>query len=252
VHDPGADRRAHSLGQPRSRPARPDRPGHPRRPGREHHTGAPAQKPCLAHRPPSQRAGPLAIQYGHLRTALGRRAAEGCASRSRDGIHDLIDLETARATADTLAVLHDDLENGGGISGPAARRVIRAAATAPLFAGAPITLDSARKLLKNQDAMVYDNPHALLLCHYKRDRALCHRDGARDTPSLDHCVPGCGNIARTGQQAGQLRERAAALEAQAPHVPQPVGERLKATAARFRGQADKHDRTRITTGKDAG
>lgn len=56
--------------------------------------------------------------------------------------------------------------------------------------------------------MIYDNPHALVLCHYKRDGALCHRDGARDTPSLDRCVPGCGNIAQTDQQSAQLRERA--------------------------------------------
>ena len=191
----------------------------------------------------------LAIQYGHMRTALGQWATEGYASRSRDGIHDLIDLETARATADTLAALHEDLQDGGGISGPAARRAIRAAATAPRFAGTPITLASARKLLKNEDAMIYDNPHALVLCHYKRDRALCHRDGARDTPSLDHCVPGCGNIARTDQQAAQLRERALALESQAGHVPQPVGDRLRASAARLRALADKHDRTRITAGE---
>jgi hypothetical protein len=192
----------------------------------------------------------LAIQYGHMRTAFGQRATEGYASRSRDGIHALIDLETARATADTLAVLHDDLGNGGGISGPAARRVIRAAAAVHRFAGAPITLDSARKLLKNQDAMVYDNPHALVLCHYKRDRALCHRDDVKDTPSLDHCVPGCGNIARTDQQAAQLRERALALETQAAHLPQPAADRLRSTAARLRDQAAKHDRTRISTGKD--
>jgi hypothetical protein len=194
----------------------------------------------------------LAIQYGHMRTALRHWATEGYASRSRDGIHNLIDLETARATADTLAALHEDLGNGGGVSGPAARRVIRAAATAPRFAGTPITLASARKLLRNEDAMIYDNPHALLLCHYKRDRALCHRDGARDTPSLDHCVPGCGNIARTDQQATQLRERALALEDQAAHVPQPAGDRLRASAARLRDQAGKHDRTRITTAKDTG
>ena len=150
----------------------------------------------------------LAIQYGHMRTALGQWATEGYASRSRNGIHDLIDLETARATADTLATLHEDLQNGGGISGPAALRAIRAAATAPRFVGTPITLASARKLLKNEDAMIYDNPHALVLCHYKRDKALCHRDGVRDPPSLDRCVPGCGNIARTDQQAAQLRERA--------------------------------------------
>jgi hypothetical protein len=188
----------------------------------------------------------LAIQYGHMRTALGQWATEGYASRSRDGIHDLIDLETARATADTIAALHEDLQNGGGISGPAALRAIRAAATASRFAGITITLASARKLLKNEDAMIYDNPHALVLCHYKRDKALCHRDGVRDTPSLDRCVPGCGNIARTGQQAAQLRERAFALESQAEHVPQPVGDRLRATAARLRALASKHDQTRIT------
>jgi hypothetical protein len=193
----------------------------------------------------------LAIQYGHMRTAFDR-ASEGYASRGRDGIHDLIDLETARATADTLAALHDDLGDGGGISGPAARRVIWDAATAPRFAGTPITLASAGKLLKNEDAMVYDNPHALVLCHYKRDRALCHRDGAKDnTPSLDRCAPGCGNIARTDEQAAKLRERALALEIQAAHVPQPAGDRLRATAARLRDQAGRHDRTRITTGKDA-
>jgi hypothetical protein len=194
----------------------------------------------------------LAIQYGHMRTALGRWATEGYASRSRDGIHDLIDLETARATADTLAALHEDLQDGGGISGPAARRAIRAAASVPRLAGILITLASARKLLKNEDAMIYDNPHALVLCHYKRDRALCHRDGARDTPSLDRCVPGCGNIARTDQQAAQLRERAAALEIQAGHVPQPVGDRLRATAAKLREQADKHERARITAGRAEG
>lgn len=188
----------------------------------------------------------LAIQYGHIRTNF-QWASEGYGSRSRDGIHDLIDLETARAVADTVAALHDDLENGGGVSGPAARRAIRAAATAPRFVGTPITLASARKLLKNEDAMIYDDPHALVLCHHKRDKALCHRDEVRDTPSLDRCVPGCGNIARTDQQAAQLRDRAAVLDRQAAHVPEPVGDRMRASAARLREQADKHDRTRITT-----
>jgi integrase len=194
----------------------------------------------------------LAIQYGHLRTGLFDWTTEGYASRGRDGIHDLIDLETARAVADTVAGLHDSLEAGSGISGPAARRAIRAAAAAPRFAGTPITLASARKLLKNEDAMIYDNPRALVLCHYKRDKALCHRDGVRDTPSLDRCVPGCGNIARIDAQAAQLRERAAALEIQAGHVPQPVGDRLRATAAKLREQAGKHDRDRITPGRAGG
>jgi hypothetical protein len=56
---------------------------------------------------------------------------------------------------------------------------------------------------------------------------------AKDTPSLEHCVPGCGNIARTEQHAAQLRERARILENQAVRVPQPVGDRLRASAARL-------------------
>jgi hypothetical protein len=55
------------------------------------------------------------------------------------------------------------------------------------------------------------------------------------------------------QQAAQLRDRAADLETRAAHVPQPIGDRLRASAARLRGYAGKHDRTRITmTGSDAG
>jgi hypothetical protein len=57
---------------------------------------------------------------------------------------------------------------------------------------------------------------------------------------------GSAETTRTDAQAAQLRSRAAALETQAAHVPQPVGDRLKASAARLRGYADKHDRTRIT------
>jgi integrase len=47
----------------------------------------------------------LAIQYGHMRTAFDW-TTEGYASRSRDGIHDLIDLETARAVADQRGADH--------------------------------------------------------------------------------------------------------------------------------------------------
>jgi hypothetical protein len=54
-------------------------------------------------------------------------------------------------------------------------------------------------------------------------------------------------MARTDEQAAKLRARALAFENRVAYVPQPVGERLRATAARLRDQADKHDRTRITT-----
>lgn len=185
----------------------------------------------------------LAIQYGHLRSTF---VSEGYASRSRDGIHDLIDIETVRAVADTVADLRDGLQAGEGISGPAARRIINAAARATGFEGATITARTAQRLIANEDVMIYDNPQAFVLCHYKRAQALCHRDGVKDTPSLDHCVPGCGNIVRTDRHATGLRERADVLDKRAAHAPQPVGDRLRARVDRLRALADDHDHTRIT------
>lgn len=184
----------------------------------------------------------LAIQYGHMRTIV----TEGYAARGRGGIHELVDIETARAVADTAAKLRDDLDAGSGVSGPAARRAIQSAVTAARFEGVTITARSARLLLANEQAVLYDNPQALLLCHYKRERALCHRDGAKDTPSLDRCIPTCGNAIRTDQHATALRRRADTLDDQAAHTPGPLGDRLRATAAKLRNHADAHDKTRIT------
>jgi integrase len=185
----------------------------------------------------------LAIQYGHLRSTL---VSDGYASRSRGGIHELIDVETVLAVADTVAGLRDGLHAGEGISGPAARRVINAAARATVFAGTTINATSAQKLIANEDVMLYDNPAAFVLCHYKRAQALCHRDGMKDHPSLDHCVPGCGNIVRTDRHAAGLRARADVLDKRAAHAPQPVGDRLRGRAAKLRDLANGHDRTRIT------
>ncbi|MFG2488014.1 integrase [Streptomyces virginiae] len=186
----------------------------------------------------------LAIQYGHLRTAV----SAGYASRSRDGIHELLDLETARATADTLTTLHQDLAAGTGISGPAARRAIQAAAHAPYFAGSLRTARQARDILDNPALAVYDNPNALLMCVYNPQRALCHRTDTTDSPRLDRCQPSCANIARTDRHAQELRQRAAALERQAlsEAVPGPLAERLHHNCARLRAQANAHIRDRVT------
>ncbi len=190
----------------------------------------------------------LAIQYGHMRSAF---ATGGYASRSRGGIHDLIDIETVRAVADTVAELHDDLQAGGGVSGPAARNAITAAAKASRFAGTVISVTTARCLLANQDAMIYDSPQAILLCRYKRERALCHRDEIKDTPGLDHCVPGCGNMIRTDQHAAELRRRANLLDQRAAHTPGPLDDRQRANADKLRGHAQTHQKTRITLGDNS-
>jgi hypothetical protein len=68
-----------------------------------------------------------------------------------------------------------------------------------------------------------------VLCHYKRAQALCHRDRVRDTPTLDRCVPGCGNVIRTDEHAIQLRERADFLDKRAAFTARPIGNRLRAT-----------------------
>ncbi|ATW50848.1 integrase [Streptomyces peucetius] len=194
----------------------------------------------------------LAIQYGHMRTALTTDVSGGYGTRSRDGIHNVIALETALATAEAAAGLHEHFEGGGGVSGPAARRALIEAATGPRFEGREVKKDftrkykEARKYLARDGAVLYDNPHALLLCLYKQDRALCARDGIKDAPTLDACVPGCGNTVRTDEHAVQLRSKADFLDKQAAHTPQPVGNRLRANADKLRSFADEHDRTRIT------
>ncbi|MER7848368.1 integrase [Kitasatospora sp. NPDC096077] len=189
----------------------------------------------------------LAIQYGHLRTALDTETSGRYGNRARGGIHGLIDVETALSVAETAADLHEHFSAGGGVSGPAARRALLQAATAPRFEGRRITARFARTFLARDGAVLYDNPHALLLCLYRHDNALCARDGVRNVPALDRCVPGCGNTVRTDHHAERLRDRADRLDRQAPHTPAPVAERLRANASRLRTLADDHDRARITT-----
>ncbi|MGW5680321.1 integrase, partial [Streptomyces sp. NPDC003860] len=59
----------------------------------------------------------LAIQYGHLRTILDARTSSGYGSRSRGGIHSVLDIETALAAADTAAHLRDRVAAGEKVSG---------------------------------------------------------------------------------------------------------------------------------------
>ncbi|MYQ82261.1 MULTISPECIES: integrase [unclassified Streptomyces] len=185
----------------------------------------------------------LAIQYGHMRTAM----SAGYASRSRDGIHDLLDIETALSVADTLAELNDDLVNGAGVSGPAARRAITAARNAPQFAGSVVTAQQARAILQNPSLAVYDNLSAMLMCVYKPDRALCNRVTNKESPRLDRCISSCSNIARHDNHARLMRQEAESLEKQALNVPDPLGHRIRARAELLRDIANHHDRSRIVS-----
>ncbi|MFI1165690.1 hypothetical protein ACH4UM_19250 [Streptomyces sp. NPDC020801] len=168
-------------------------------------------------------------------------------ARGRGGIHQLLDIETARATADTLTTLHDDLAAGAGISGPAARRAIHAAAQAPSFAGSIRTHRQARDILGNPALTVCDNPHSFPMCVYNHDRALCHRLDIANAPSLDRCQPSCANIARTDRHADELVQCAQTLEEQATSeaLPGPLADRLTRHAGHLRVLADRHNHDRI-------
>ncbi|MER7408440.1 hypothetical protein ABT373_39860 [Streptomyces sp. NPDC000070] len=67
----------------------------------------------------------LAIQYGHMRTALDARTSTGYGNRGRRGFHGELDVETALAAAQTATRLRDATAADEKISGPAARRALR-------------------------------------------------------------------------------------------------------------------------------
>lgn len=195
----------------------------------------------------------LAVQYGHMRTLI----SEGYGSRSRGGIHDLLDFETARNVAEHLSEVHEAIQEGEGISGPAARRLIHAAAQEhSRFGGLIASVRQARSLLADPTLNVFENKEAFLFCNYDRAKALCQpgRGGKSETPSLDRCKVNCANIARTDDHARQLREAADSLGQQAASgvVPEPLADRLQERAQSLADLADQHDNDRVLAGTGAG
>ncbi|MFJ5730798.1 hypothetical protein [Streptomyces paradoxus] len=188
----------------------------------------------------------LAIQYGHMRTVLDARTSSGYGSRSRRGVHAILDVETALAAADTAARLRERLAAGEKVSGPAARRALTSATHAPRFEGRVVPRTFAKKasdFLARDGIVLYDNPDAFLICAFKHDTALCEPEPGATAPQQYDCRPGCGNTVRTDTHARLLRERADELDQLAAHAPGPVGERLHANANRLRSTADIHEAT---------
>ncbi|WP_198427407.1 hypothetical protein [Streptomyces buecherae] len=193
----------------------------------------------------------LAVQYGHMRTLI----SEGYAARSRGGISDLLDFETARTVAESLSHINEALQEGEGVSGPAARRLIHAAATEhERFGGMITTTRQARNLLADPTLNVFENEEAFLMCNYDRTKALCHpaRGGSDSAPSLDRCRSTCANIARTDHHADQMLAAAENLRMQAlsPLVPEPMTERLQFKAEHLEELAAQHRAGRITAAEE--
>ncbi|WP_016572634.1 hypothetical protein [Streptomyces noursei] len=191
----------------------------------------------------------LAIQYGHMRTVLDARTSSGYGSRSRRGIHSVLDIETALSAANTAAKLRDQAAAGEKISGPAARRALTAAADTPRFEGriVPRTFASkAAKFLARDGVVLYDNPDAFLICAFKHDNALCEPEPGATAPRQYDCQTGCGNTARTDTYARQMREKADEIDRRAAFVPEKLAKRMRRNAGNFRKMADAHDATAQT------
>jgi hypothetical protein len=192
----------------------------------------------------------LAIQYGHLRATQ----SDAYGALSRHGIRKVLDVETAMGIAQFLQDITDRLDDGEGISGPAATRMIKSARErAARFEGMYLADKDLKKLLLDPDFQVFDNPDALLTCNKDPDKALCDPDRGRRVPgpavppALERCNPGCANIARTDSHMRDAALEIEQLHAEAddPLTPWPLAERHRQRISALETTIKRHERTRV-------
>jgi integrase len=192
----------------------------------------------------------LGIQYGHLRASL----AESYGGRSRVDMLQILDLEQAMATADTLAEAAERLDDGEGVSGPAARRYIAAAREfQAAYAGGFASKRQYTALLNNPRLQVFEHPTALLTCNHDPLKALCDpnrgKPGAQPqrTPSQDRCHSACANISRTDTHIERIQAELDQIEAEIADglVPLPIQQRLRQRQATLKAIIAGHHATRI-------
>ena len=193
----------------------------------------------LRHRPNGDIT--MAIQYQQLGVAVG----EGYAGTKASGIPDLLLTEDWNQRANMIRQLDVLLRTGGGLSGPAASRAIGQTQKLPRL----LMPGDERRLKKDKDITIYDNPGAMALCIFAEETALCKKldRSKRDVrPDLSQCVEGCGNCARTDAQLDELKDHAAALRRNALLSPVPMAQSLSAQAERFEQTINDFERTRLT------
>ena len=181
----------------------------------------------------------LAIQYQHLSDVIGG----GYAGTKQSGLTDLLAEEDWNHRRSTIAHLATILQSGQGISGPAAERVLRAVEKIPRL----LTPADERRLRKDPDLVVYDNPSALTLCAFQDSMALCLPKGSatknpamrEDRPNLLGCVTGCKCRARTDEQLERLARQSESLREQAAISPRPMAQSMIAEAEDRERQVDE-------------
>ncbi|WP_131809960.1 hypothetical protein [Mycolicibacterium mucogenicum] len=189
----------------------------------------------------------LAIQYGHLSIAQG----EGYSGLSDAGFAALMTSEESSALVDTIEQARRDLEDGEGVSGPAAKRLINVVKRFTGFEGTYLSDKDARRLKADTSLRVYDNPDSFLTCMFDPHRALCQRTANRHVtePRLDDCQRGCSNIARTDRHISSIEHEVQRLRSEAdnPLTPKPLAHRLQSRADAFATIIEEHRASAITT-----
>lgn len=192
----------------------------------------------------------LAVQYGHLRASFG----ESYSGRSRVDMLEILDLEQALATADTLTEAAERLHDGAGVSGPAAARYIAAAQEfQTTYAGGFASKRQYKALLDNPHLQVFDHPQALLTCNHDPLKALCDPNRGKPgrqpqrTPSQDRCHSACANISRTDTHVERIQAEVERTEAEIADglVALPIQQRLRQRQTTLNEIVVRHQATRI-------
>jgi integrase len=187
-----------------------------------------------------------AIQYGHVEARL----TLGYSGTYASGFPDEHAFEAWLLRLEQLADAEQRLAAGEHVSGPAAPTYRKRTHQATRkFAGRTLaTTRQARTLLVNPALQVF--PAKGMTCVFDPTKAKCRLkptgDADRHNPDLEHCQPGCQNIAWTDQDIASLRAQAAELAALVddPLSPAPLHERERHELERLRAIIDEHDRTR--------
>lgn len=185
----------------------------------------------------------LAVQYNHMRWAT----SEGYASRRRDGFGALLEIETARAAAETLSDIAAALENNGVISGPGSARLNTVVEHfTDVYRGRVLTRAEAQRFFEVSEHRVYPNPDFFSLCHFDPAKALCGQDlgpGESEHPRLNECQSGCGNLVHTDEYMRRAAKRADFLEQRVlPDTVSPlIAARIQYNAGKLRALVDRHE-----------
>jgi hypothetical protein len=196
--------------------------------------------PFIRNRPDGAFA--LAVVYGHASSIIGAHYG----GMKQTGSTRFLPRETADHIAATLNTINTSLDQGGGLSGPAAPEALTAAAT---FRGAILTSRDWKKILANPDIQTYDNPDSAVGCRFDpTSRPPCQNDTALDAhtePDLANCHSSCRNRFYTDDHAHTHERTADQLDGWAELAPTPEAARLRRKAGEHRAAARHHCASRI-------